>query len=658
MKQQRTPSSSAAPWYLRTPVFVTLLVVVPLLAYSNSFKGAFVFDDLGHIQEDESIRHLGQLGPLLEKAGTRPLLNLSVAMNYAIGGLDVAGYHVFNVAVHLLAGLTLFGIVRRTLRLPRLQDTFAAVADPLALGVALLWMVHPLTTQAVTYVIQRCESMMSLSYLLMIYCVLRGATERHVRRWYSAALVMLLVGLGCKEVMVTAPFVVMVFDRVFLTTSWRDLLAQRKWFYAACWLTVLGFLFAMKSVLVASDSQKTMGFGQEDLGWIQYARSQPGVILHYFRLAFWPDRLCLDYEWPIATRASEIFPPLVILMVIAGVCLWAFKKFPALGFLLLAMFAILAPTSSIVPIKDLAFEHRMYLPLAALIAGAVCGGYWCLLKAKRSGWRLFGSATGWRFAGMMAILVVALSIRTWVRNEDYRSEEAMWSSVLAEYPTNARANHNLAMKLAREGRSDEAIAKLERAIEICHEVHRNDIDLQILLGELLTREGKFEAALSHLNSALQKLPAAPWSLVRRTRRQAECLLSLGTAYEFQEQFERAAECYSQAVELNPNSPQAQAMLGQASIRQGDLQRALTAWKKAVEMQPDWFEVHHDIARLQLSLGNVAEATLHLQVAQRLRPEDPEVRIELAQLSAIEASFETSSTRLAQPAVVEKSQGNQ
>ncbi len=148
-----------------------------LTVYANSLAGVFVFDDTEQIVENFAIRQWwppGRLGP-------RFLLSTSLAMNYALGGLDPAGYHVFNIAVHLGAGLALFGLVRRTLRLPSLGNHFARSADGMALAVALVWIVHPLQTQAVTYIVQRCEAMMGLFFLLTLYSYVRGATA--VRPW-------------------------------------------------------------------------------------------------------------------------------------------------------------------------------------------------------------------------------------------------------------------------------------------------------------------------------------------------------------------------------------------------------------------------------------------------------------------------------------------
>ena len=151
----------------------------------------------------------------------RPVVMLTLSANYSLGGLNTWGYHAFNLGVHLLAALTLFGIVRRTLQSPRLRERFGQAATPLALGVALIWLVHPLQTQAVTYIIQRCESLMGLFFLLTLYCVIRGFQAARPAWWHAAAALCCFLGMGCKQVMAGAPLLVLLYDVVFLSGTVR-----------------------------------------------------------------------------------------------------------------------------------------------------------------------------------------------------------------------------------------------------------------------------------------------------------------------------------------------------------------------------------------------------------------------------------------------------
>ena len=196
-----------------------LIILAACAAYHNSFSGPFVFDDIPAIVDNPSIRHLWPITrvmrpPLLSAgANGRPLVNLSLAVNYALGGTSVTGYHIVNLLLHVVVALTLFSLVLRTLQLPSLKE---GKARPMALSIALLWAVHPLLTESVTAVIQRNELIAGLFYLLTLYGVVRSRDSVRKAFWYGWAIVACLLGMASKEVMATAPIMVWLYDRAFI----------------------------------------------------------------------------------------------------------------------------------------------------------------------------------------------------------------------------------------------------------------------------------------------------------------------------------------------------------------------------------------------------------------------------------------------------------
>ena len=341
------------PWGL-----CALVVLAGLAAYSNSFTGVFIFDDERVIVDNDAIRSLWPVGPLLTDA-SRPVATLTLAVNYFFGELDVFGYHLVNLAIHLMAGLVLFGLVRRTLMLVPRYSTQRMVPDGLAFAVSIIWLVHPLGTESVTYIVQRSESLMSLFYLLCLYSVLRGSGAERSWPWYVAATMACWLGMGTKQVMVTAPLVVLLYDRVFLATSWKEIL-RRRWAVYVSFAPALVWLVASTFLTTTRTERVSAGFGMLQISSLDYLGTQGGVILHYLRLAFWPDRLCLDYAWPVAERPLAILLPGAVVAVLVVASIVALRSHPRLGFLGLSFFLILAPTSSIMPINELAFEHRMW----------------------------------------------------------------------------------------------------------------------------------------------------------------------------------------------------------------------------------------------------------------------------------------------------------
>ena len=249
-------SPTAAPvaarppfWQSRgfVPLAVTLISLAAAACYSNSFAGAFVFDDHHFIETNPYIRSLCPPGQALFGVNniSRPLVGYSLAVNYWLSGLSPWSYHALNLLIHIVAALALFGLVRRTLQSPRLAERYATLAGPLALVIALIWAVHPLQTQAVTYVIQRCESLMGMCYLLTVYGAVRSFTASKPARWVVAAAVACVAGMLSKQIMVTAPLMVLLFDYLFFSSSAVAALRRNWQLYAALAAGWLGLLATM-----------------------------------------------------------------------------------------------------------------------------------------------------------------------------------------------------------------------------------------------------------------------------------------------------------------------------------------------------------------------------------------------------------------------------
>jgi protein O-mannosyl-transferase len=260
-----------------------------VLVYANSLRGPFVFDDLLSVVENQSIRDWSRVGDVLSPerelpTAGRPLVNFSFALNYAVGGLNVAGYHLANIALHAGCALLLFGLVRRTFELPSIAMPLER-SRGIAFATTLLWTVHPLNTEAVDYITQRTELMMGLCYLLTLYASLRAATSARPWRWSAAAIGACTAGMACKESMVTAPLMVALYDRLFLFDSLAQALKRRRRLYlglSASWLLLAALMWSRPRVHSA-------GFSTDVSSWT-YLLNQTGMIVRYLRLAVWPRR--------------------------------------------------------------------------------------------------------------------------------------------------------------------------------------------------------------------------------------------------------------------------------------------------------------------------------------------------------------------------------
>lgn len=592
---------------------IALLALATIAAYSNSLRCPFVFDDVHDIVDNRSIRSLWPLGPVftVESASgrflhSRPVVNFSLAVNYAIGGLDTFSYHLANLTVHVLAGLTLFGIVRRTLALPSLAESYGTAATPLAFVIAGIWMLHPLQTEAVTYIVQRYESMMGLFYLLSLYCVLRGDSSLRARWWNVGAVAACLLAMGSKEVAVSIPLVILLYDRAFLAGSFGEAWRRRRGLYlglVGAWL-VLGLHLA-----VSGGRGDWAGF-QLPVSPMEHARSQFGVILHYLGLSFWPDPLVFDYNWPVANTLDDILPGAVVVLGLLAATTYALVRWPKWGLLGAWFFLILAPTSSIMPIADLAFEHRMYLSLAAVAAAVVVGAHaaWTRLpKQSRT------AAPAWGAAVVALPILVALGATTYARNQTYASERALWTDVMEKAPDNPRAYYNLGQIAHREGNTDEATALYRQALRLEPRhflAHTN-------LANLLYGQGKVDEAIHHYEQSLDINPKL-----------AEPHFNLGNILRRQGKVAEAAAHYEAALAADPQFAEAHTNLANILYRQGRIDEAVARYRKAMESNPGSAQARTNLAIALLTRGEIDEAIAQCQDALKLNPQSPEAHCEL------------------------------
>jgi tetratricopeptide (TPR) repeat protein len=547
-----------------------LLVAAGLFAYHNSMRGAFLFDDLGAIARNPTIRTLWPpWGPLSTPPHSvvtgRPLVNLSLAVNYAWGGFDVGSYHLFNLAVHILAALALFGVVRRTFTAPALRTRFDGKASSIAAAVALLWVVHPLTSETVDYTIQRTELLMGLFFLLTLYFAIRGFALPARKGWHVAALAAFALGLASKEVIVVAPLVVFVSDWLFWSESPRRALARH-------WKLYVGFAVVFGLILLVLDTNLRRAFsgvtGRSVSPWA-YALTQTGIILHYIRLALWPAPLVGDYDgWPIAKSVADVLPYFLVVAGLAGLTLWGLVRRRKVAFLGVWFFAILVPTSSFRPIlSEVAAERRMYLPLAAVILLAVLAG--------RSLLRYLDAPTGVGTV-VVALLAAVLAWSTVRRNEDYRTTLSFWSDVVAKRPDNPRA--------------------------------------QMWLGDYLYRNGRTADALVHLEEAVRLKPKS-----------GSALYSLGVALAGQGRTDEAVERYREALRFEPEKASAHNNLGIVLASRGRIEEAIGHYREAIRIEPGHAVAHYNLARALVREGLTIEAIEHFETALRLQPDFPNAR---------------------------------
>ena len=591
------------------------MVVIGVAAYANSVRIPFLWDDLPSIVHNETIRRFwafpGALAPPLETpmAG-RPVVNVSLAINYAIDGLRVNGYHWMNIGIHVACAMLVYLVAWRALASQRVDATLRDRAHTTAWLAAVLWMVHPLQTEAVDYVTQRTESMMGLFLLLTLYCSMRSMREPERGTWWpSGAVLCCVLGMACKASMAPAPVLVLLYDRAFESTSLTVALRRRPWLYmglAASWIVLVALMWAAPRSTVG-------GSGAES--WQIYGLNQLDLVARYLRLAVWPQGLVLDYGLPRALTLRDVWPEaLVLLVLVTGVSRACLRR-PAVGFAGIACILMLAPTSSVIPIiTEVGAERRMYVPMMALVVLATAAGHLCVERLRQR----FPAAAHQLAIGGVAIaagLAVVLASLTVSRNALYRDPVALWQDTIRLRP-HSRARLSLAAALMESGRATDAVAELRLALHDFPEAG-------YALGSLLYKDGRLDEAVDALNVFV--------TASERDRSRTEARSLLARIFTSRQEWDRAAAEYRAILEVSPLDRDAHEHLGDVLLSRDQWDDAVAEYDRAAagSARAD-LEVKRGLAHK--GANRLDAATVRFERALVLDPRTPQAHRNLAEIA--------------------------
>jgi tetratricopeptide (TPR) repeat protein len=606
------------------------LIIAGCLAYSNSLSSPFLLDDEDSIVRNPHVTSLAlpqalQAPPQGSLAG-RPLPALSMAVSYSMGGLDPAAYHAWNLAVLIASALLLFSTVR--VAIAHVSASHLEERDTLAFCIAMLWLLHPINTEVVDYVTQRTESMMGLAYIATFYCSLRSI-DTGARQWTIAATLCCAAGMACKESMVTAPVMVLLYDAAFVTRSIRSALTRRPLLYSglACgWILLL---------ILNAGGPRSGSAGIGTVSAATYLLNQGPMIARYLWLSIWPAGLVADYgrtrpiEWAVAL-------PYVVFVggVIAAVAIAWLKRRWLPAFLGSWLLVTLAPTSSLIAIAtEVGAERRMYLGEMAIVTLFVV-----LLRLVLT-----------RTATLVAAATVALlfGVLTYARNAEYHDPITLWQTVIDRH-RHGRAYYNEGLALKAAGRTSDAIAAYRRAvpdepaayyalgfeaseakrpreaIELLEEfLRRRPVDPMrpgagVLLGQALIDAGRPADAERVLRETLELAPG-----------NADALGTLADAVVLNGRYDEAISLYRRYLNAVPNAFKAHYSLGVALARTGHETQAVDEFERALPQMAS-----NPVLRLSLgsaldATGRTDEAIAQYREGLRLDPENPVVMSALA-----------------------------
>ncbi len=640
---------------LTRPLAVLLLLcVLTTLIYSNTFSVPFLFDDKPNILENPQIKDLNNFFDL---SGSRYMGFLSFALNYHFGGLHVFGYHLVNLLIHITNGFLVYILVlllfqgsalvhsplSRTLPLEgggkgggATLNSQLTMAPWIALATALLFVVHPIQTQAVTFIVQRFASLAALFYLLAVVCYLKWrladpqAKSRYL--WYATAMLSTVLAMKTKENSFTLPFMILVVEAVFFRPLTKIRLRWR-------WVALIPFLLTLPVIPLSHPGaigEGEAGFAQEttEISRSDYLFTQFQVIVTYIRLLFLPIHQNLDYDYPIyhSLFAPGVFLSFLFLCTLFALSLYLLFASPLTpsasrltAFGILWFFLTLSIESSIIPIRDVIFEHRLYLPsvgfFMVLSVGVMMGRKWLQRQGIPPAWGVIG----------LGAVVLVLSAATYQRNMVWKDDLTLWQDVVAKSPNKARGYNGLAVAYHSKGMIEAAIEAYQSALRLQPDsaiVYNN-------LGTIHATQGRLEEAIRAYQKALKLKPDY-----------AEVHNNLGNIYTGKGRLEEAIRAFQFALKLKPDYPEVHNNLGYVYATQGRLEEAIRAYQKALKLNPDYATAHKNLGHAYAAQEKLEEAIHELQAALQVNPRDSEAHFNLAnvlkqqgQVAEAKAEFE-------------------
>jgi tetratricopeptide (TPR) repeat protein len=548
----------------RTGFQIFLIVCVAILAYGRTLDVPFYLDDFVNISENLAIQDFGDPGQIVDYSPPRAFGFFTLAANYALHGESVAGYHLVNILIHLLSGIAVFTLLRGLMLAPATRRSGAdGLMQWLPLVVALVFVLHPLQTQAVTYIVQRFSSLAALLYLASLACFVWGRITRRPAFYVG------VVGFGALAVLtkqnaVTLPFALLLIELLFF----RELPAAKRW-----WIPAGVLLLVLAAVgLLQIDTVDRLTRETADISRIDYLATQMEVLWRYVSLVYYPVGLRVEYDLPLQSGFSDTGVWLALAghlaLILLAFSVWS--RLPFIAFGILFFYLAHAVESSVIPIRDIVFEHRMYLPMLGIATATVAA----LLRLAQ------------RFVVPRAVVAMVLAAgllvlggMTLARNETWRDPLTLLRIDTELSPGSQRAWTSYAKELMRRGKFEEALPALAAALNLGRTQEGLEVAPQTLVNTVIalyyTNQPR-KAAM--MESWLEGIELLPVEQSRLYEVKGLWLLRNG-------QIDAARQHLDLAAEAFPN-PMAEAGLAAVDAREGNRDAAMSRARAVLAQDPD------------------------------------------------------------------------
>ena len=601
MKPENRENQKQAPLWRHPAAVLLVLSIVGVLLYGHTLDYDFHFDSINGILDKERVQ-LSEISPgslLRVVRSGRPAGDLTLALNWYVHQKDPAGYRIVNICIHVLTAFFLYFFAFRTLRLAR-PAVSNETAFWTAFGASLLWLVHPVNTQSVTYIIQRHNSLAAMFFLLSMLCYAQGRISARRLPWFAASAIAGLLALASKQNTAVLPFFLFLYEWFFfqqLDKSWL----KRNIKYP---LLLIAVVVVIGLVYLGTDPMakltKFRDFAEGRFTFIERFLTQFRVIVHYASLflAPLPSRLNLDYDFPLSHSLFDPVTTVLSLLLILGLAAFAViraKRYPLLSFGIIWFFGTLAVESSVIPLAVI-FEHRTYLPYTFLCLAVVAGLNRIVLLRKVQ-WMIVAAA------------LLTLGVWTYQRNQVYQDDFTLWSDVLEKAPDNARAYLNLGTAIEKKEGMEAAAVYYEAAVQrdpTRHEALNH-------LGRVRFHQGRYREALTLFERSLQAYP-----------RYVTALNNKGNTYAALGRLPEAIDAFQTVLSLEPNTGaidsdfvDAHINLAAVKMQQNDLASARFHLQRALEIDPAHPNAHNNLGTLLFNTGDPDRAEAHFRKALQI-----------------------------------------
>jgi protein O-mannosyl-transferase len=582
---------------------LAIIILLGIVIYSNSFNCSFHLDDLHHIVDNKNIRDLSDVSAWWSIYPSRPFSMFTFVLNYHFNELDVRYYHLVNLIIHLINACLVWWITLLVFSSPAVKDQeITRHKRALAFFTALLFVSHPLATGSVTYIIQRMASLAALFYLLSVALYLKARMSGKVSAMkvvlFAGSFLSAVLAILSKENAFTLPLMILLAEFFFIRTkklpvNFRD--------YRVILLTALLALILIIPLIFRLSVFKPVpanGHPEFVLTPFNYLLTQFSVILKYIQLLFIPVNQVLDYDFPIS-KSFFGFRTLTGFVVLSGLLVLAvflFKRNRVISFGISWFFLALLIESSIIPINDVIFEHRTYLPSY---------GFFLVLTTV-----IFGLLWKKNKIPAVAILVIVAGINsflTYERNEVWKDEITLWTDNVLKTPGKARPLTILGDAYRKVGEFDKAMEDYSRAIAIDprFETPRNG------RGSIYFKQGQWQQAINDFSTAIEISP-----------RFADAWSNRSAAYEKTGQWDKALSDINKAIGLAPDFYTAYVNRGAIYWKTGQPDKALADMNMAIELNPGYATAYLNRGLIYMRLKQSDKAIADLTRTIQLDPNNP------------------------------------